>query len=58
MIETEVVKRPLMWDPCLLHANEKTYIVYFLLCDNEGGPKEDWTKSPEFDGHIGKKVLE
>ena len=52
LIETEVVKRALMWDPCLLHANERTYIIYFLFCDNEGLSTD--TTSPDFDGHIGK----
>ena len=51
LIETDVVGRPLMWDPCLLHANERTYMVYFIFCDNEGLSTD--TTSPGFDGHIG-----
>ena len=39
---------------CCLHANEKPFIAYFCYCDTKGSTnKEDWTKSDEFDGHIG-----
>ena len=45
-----------MWDPCLLHANERTYIIFFVFCDNEGLSFD--TTSPGFDGHIGMRILD
>ena len=47
--------RPLTWVPCLKHGNEKTFGKYFHFCDANGGPKS--TKSPGFDGHIGRRFL-
>ena len=40
------------WVPCLKHANEKPWGKYLQYCDGKG--KID-SKSPSFDGHIGKQ---
>ena len=48
----EEIKRPVLWDICLLHCNELPFKKFFKYCDAQG--KDVNTTSPSYDGHIGK----
>ena len=61
MVE-ERLNRPLLWDICLLHTNERPFIKYFMYCDFKGKEikmtakgKKSKSTSPYHDGFIGKQ---
>ena len=49
----EKLKRPILWDICVLHTNELPFKKYFKHCDASG--QDVATTSPSYDGHIGSQ---
>ena len=49
----ENLGRSLLWIICILHTNERPFLQYFKYCD-ASGKKKAKTKSPSYDGKIGK----
>ena len=49
----EDLGRPILWDICILHTNERPFIKYFMYCDYKG--KKIKSTCPSHDGFIGKQ---
>ena len=47
----ETLQRPLLWDVCFLHSNERPFVDFFKYCDGQGIIHK--TTSPTYVGHIG-----
>ena len=48
------LKRPLLWDVCMLHNNELPFKDFFKYCDQSGNDYWKDTTCPAYSGHIGK----